>query len=67
MTTLDRAAARRKILQAANRQRLRNPAHRALPLYGMRHLQRAVAVVRHHRLVDVDVLTAAGFRAERPR
>lgn len=64
MTT---AQARLKIIQAANRQRLRNPARRALPLYTGRHLQQCVSVCRAHNLVKPDVLIAAGFNVHGPR
>lgn len=64
---MTRGQARLKIVQAANRQRLRNPARRALPLYTLRHLQRCVAVCRANGLVRPDVLTAAGFNVHGPR
>lgn len=46
---------RAEILAAANRHRI------GLEPYRMRHIQQAVAVVRHHRAVAPRVLKAAGF------
>ena len=50
--------ARNKILAEANRHR----SWSTRPL-SMRHLQRAVCIVRRRRLVDGDTLIEAGFNA----
>jgi hypothetical protein len=71
----ERQEARAEILQAANRiaiargRYLRNfvfvpSAHRPVRLYGRRHLQQAVAAVRHFGVVKPEVLAAAGFNPE---
>jgi hypothetical protein len=58
-----RQAARLEIIQAANRHKVRV---RYQPvLFGARHLQQAVHMVRQHRLVKPKVLAAAGFREHR--
>lgn len=56
---MKRLEARRAIVDAANAGRTDSDRYR------MRHLQWAVFVVRQKQLVDVDVLTAAGFRGAR--
>lgn len=57
--------ARRKIVQAANRQLVRGATsrtpHFAARLLSDRQIHQAVQVVRHNRLVKNDVLAAAGF------
>lgn len=63
---MTRDKARLKIIQAANRHRLRNPARRILPLYSGRHLQRCVAVCRANGLVSSALLDDAGFRPHGP-
>lgn len=67
-------AARRRIVQAANRVRLARSRYvRSLvwrevespKLLTMRQLQQAVAIIRHHGVVDDATLAAAGFRSRR--
>lgn len=58
-----RLDARWRIIQAANRHKVRfRPSPR---LFGMRQLQQAVFMVRQHRLVDAATLELAGFRPVR--
>lgn len=67
-TTPDRDArldARWRIIQAANRHKLR--VRRSPRLFGMRQLPQAVFMVRQRRLVDAATLDLAGFRPERRR
>lgn len=66
---LTRAEARTKIIQAANRHRLytNSAVARIVGTYTGRHLQRCVAVYRANRLVDGQVLVAAGFNPHGPR
>jgi hypothetical protein len=53
--------ARQKIIQAANRQRYRfRRGNKAL--FGARHIQNCVAIVRRRNLVDPEILIAAGFQ-----
>lgn len=61
-----RASARRKIVDAANahRRKLRGAGTPLDPLT-MRHLERAVCIVRRARAVGDDVLVDAGFRGAR--
>jgi hypothetical protein len=71
--TPERADARARIIQTANRdklrryrrqsRRIRRPEPR---LYGPRQINEAVAHVRNRRLVKPEVLEAAGFRAHGP-
>lgn len=63
--SVERAAARRKIIQTANRFRV-HQAQRRRPyvppmVYSARHIQQAVCVARRNALVKADVLDAAGF------
>lgn len=65
---MTRDKARDRIVQAANRFRVklgqrRTPPY-APPLYSRRQLQRAVSVVRHNRLVKPEVLMTAGFNTK---
>lgn len=68
---MKRSDARHAILKAASKYRRKRTIKDAPRIHGyvflpppffMRHLQRAVAVCRAHRLVKDDVLVAAGFR-----
>jgi hypothetical protein len=63
---LTRTEARTKIVQAANRRRVRTGSVGVNGWYDMRHLQRCVAVCRNLGLVKPDVLTAAGFNVHGP-
>lgn len=70
---MTRLEARHAIVAAASRHRQRRNA-RGLgrvqflaPPLAMRHLNEAVAIVRHNGLVKPNVLAAAGFRPERRR
>lgn len=67
-TTPDRDArldARWRIIQAANRHKIR--VRRSPRLFGMRQLPQAVFMARQRKLVDADTLTLAGFRPVRGR
>lgn len=57
---VDRIAARRRIVQAANRFAARLPQR--LAPYTMRHVQRCAGICRRFALVDRATLTAAGYR-----
>jgi hypothetical protein len=67
VSTLTRAEARTRIVDAARKHRQRRIALDAAPFLppalGPRHLQRCVCIVRRNRLVGADVLIAAGFNA----
>ena len=63
---MTRDEARLKIVQAANRRRVRTGSSRVNNLFSGRHLQRCVAVCRNSRLVKPDVLAAAGFNVHGP-
>lgn len=54
-----KAAARRRIVQHANRIAAVMPAHRAP--YTARSINQAVAVVRHHQALPPRILVLAGF------
>jgi hypothetical protein len=60
-----RLDARWRIIQAANRHKLR--VRRQPRMFGMRQIQQAVFMARQHRLVDTATLDLAGFRPERRR
>lgn len=64
-----RRNARQEIVQAANRLAVRKGRYYGWPLpvrlYTLGQVQQAVAVCRHHGLVDEATLRAAGFRAGR--
>lgn len=55
----DPNSAKWKIIQAANKQRIKRYRHPRL--YGMRDLQTCVAIVRGRNLVKPEVLVEAGF------
>lgn len=59
-----RRAARRRIIQAANRYAVEHGARRAAP-YSARHIERCVGIVRRFGLVPDAVITTAGYNPDR--
>lgn len=62
---LDRATARAMIVSEARKVRRRNK--RCMREINLRHLDEAVAIVRHAQTVDGSVLIAAGFNEKGDR
>jgi hypothetical protein len=61
VAAIDPIAARKEIIAAANRA-IRQHNYLRPPL-DHRHMQQAVRICRHRKLVPAAVLTAAGYRA----
>jgi hypothetical protein len=53
--------ARAEILEAVNKFQGRSPDEKL----GRRHIQQAVCIARHNRLVPDSVLLAAGYRSQK--